>query len=261
MDHKAFKKQDYDSSLKFKDKVLPCYSKKEFERLYSNKPYRIIGELSKAENGKDAVLIGEDKISIARRGTKSRLLFKEAGYINVGDDDYVAIVKLRSSVIAGLLVLILLVVLLLLMLHGVESKKVEPKVNIDPNAALIEGDDSERVESEEGGGSVTMTYSLEASMSLSSNEIEIYFLNPNSSNHDAQVSMYVLDGDREIKIAESGRITPGHGLNKLTFNSDSATLSVGKYDCKYVVTLYDSDGGDKALISPEITDVVLDVLE
>ena len=123
---------------------------------------------------------------------------------------------------------------------------------MDSGAEKLEGDDSDKAQVEKGGGSVSMIYSLDASIVLSSGDITIYFQNPNASTHNVTVDMYIVSGGQEYLIAQSGLLEAGYKLESLTMLADGPALTEGMYTGLFRKHCYDPVSGEKAIVIPEI---------
>lgn len=252
----------YNRKIRFCKDTLECYSRRKFRKECEPQGVQISGEVvARAQGGHSRqVEIGGQSYELLKPGAKNRLLYRVAGYLQTDQGDYVALVKSRVPLLLLLLLLLLAAAAAgWFLLARPQARQIDP-LPPDPNLGVIEDDDSEKAESEEGGGSVTLTYSLDASLSLSTGEIEVYFLNPNASNHDAGLELYVLDGEEPVKIAESGLIPAGYGLTEMELLQDAVTLSQGSYEALFLVSFYDPDTGEKALVESTITDVTLEVM-
>ena len=272
-------RNDYDKKAKVGDNDRFCYSQKQLDNLYPDGKYTIVGETlrnPKKKSDKDSkkkkpdpeaigkLALNPSEIDVYDNGTFKGIAYKKVGYFAVEKDKYVCLFENRMpflflliGMIAALIAILLLIYFLLInpILHP-QSNPLPPE---DPNTLIPDQDDTEKVESENGGGSLSMIYTLEAKMSLSTGDIGIYFINPNASNHDVVVELVVISGENEYLIAKSGRIPAGKGITKLTFESKEITLQEGKYSAVYRLACYDPKTGDRALVMPEITDVVLTV--
>ena len=262
MDYKSVMKQDYDKKIRFNKKALFCYSKKKLKKEYKDQGISVIGEIAEKEK-KDSSIINiqgnSEWYRVFEQGRKSRLLYRRAGYLCTDGGTYVAVLKSRLPALFLILFLAAAIAAAVwLLFRQPAAPSIDPPP-VDPNVGVIEGDDSEKKDSESGGGAVTLTYSLDAKLSLSTGDIKIYFLNPNASNQDISLALYLLDGGGKIKIAESGLICPGYGLTDLKFIPDSAILSEGSYKGLFVVSFYDPETGKKAFVESNITDVTLEV--
>ena len=110
---------------------------------------------------------------------------------------------------------------------------------------VIPGDSGEKVESEEGGGSVNLTYSNEVVIDISDEKAFVYFANPGKSNQNMVLQVVIA----EEVILQSGTILPGYMVTELDLLEDAAKmLSPGGYDGKFVVLYYNSESGAKATV-------------
>lgn len=110
-------------------------------------------------------------------------------------------------------------------------------------------DDSngEKLQQQQGGGAVSLTYSKETTIDLSEKTVKLMFANPNKSNQDMMIQIVVQD----TVIVQSGLLSPGYQVTKLDL-LDNAKLSSGQYDGKFVILYYQKDTGEKAIINTEI---------
>lgn len=258
---------DHDKKLRYEQIDVYCYSKKQLDKRYPEKNYRIIGE-AKAKNKKEELAqlsleAKKDPYIVSELGSHNKLLYKRAGYVYVGNDEYVAMLKSRWLFLLLLFGLLALLGLLASMLLQGEGPLViqpdHPLPEKDAYVEEIEGDDSEKAEVAEGGGSVSMIYTLEANVTLSDNVVEIYFKNPNASSHNVVTELYLVSGEKEILVARSGLIEPGFELHRLDLDSAAVTLSEGVYTGLYKIQCYAPETGERALVAPEITGVTVTV--
>ena len=118
----------------------------------------------------------------------------------------------------------------------------------EENAEPIDDDKGgEKLEQQQGGGAVSLTYSKDVTVDLSSKKVSLMFANPKKSNQDMLIQIVIHD----TVIVQSGLLTPGHQVTKLDL-WDTAKLSAGKYDGKIVVYYYQPDSGEKAMLNTEI---------
>ena len=256
-------REDYDKKIRLRKKSIFCYSVKNFKKISEELQPEIIGEIieNSESQSDEKILIGSGFYSIHETGSKSRLIYSVAGYIQLDDGSFVTVLKSRIPLfITGVFSVAVLSAVLTIVFLRINTPPAVKPLPPDPGIGVIEGDDSEKNESENGGGAVRLTYSLDAKLSLSTGSIKIYFLNPNASNRDISITLYLLDGENKIKIAESGLIPSGYGLTNMTFIKNSAELSHGNYNALFIVSFYDPDTGEKALVEASVTDVKLQVL-
>ena len=119
----------------------------------------------------------------------------------------------------------------------------------EPAAESIPGDSGEKLESPEGGGSVSLTYSRDVTIDLSDGTATLYFANPGRSNQDMVLQVVIRDN----VIVQSGTLAPGNQVQSLTLLQDAAAmLSPGSYEGNFTVLYYDPDTGEKAMVNTEI---------
>ena len=134
----------------------------------------------------------------------------------------------------------------------------EPDVHLSPDYAPVateqfaqpySGGDGQRQEAKPGSGSVSLSYSNEVSIDLSSGKAELIFANPGRSNQDMVLQIVIQDR----VILQSGRITPGNQVTQLELFDDAVQiLSPGGYEGSIRVFYYDLISGEKAMINTEI---------
>lgn len=122
-------------------------------------------------------------------------------------------------------------------------------VDTEQYAQPIPGDPTDREEAKPGSGSVSLTYSNEVSIDLSSGVVELLFANPARSNQDMVLQIVI----RDTVILQSGRITPGNQVTQLELSADAVSiLSPGGYDGSMFVFYYDLVSGEKAIVNTEV---------
>lgn len=120
-----------------------------------------------------------------------------------------------------------------------------PPQGIESNQTPIDGDDSGKLESPEGGGAINVTYGTAATVDLSEKTVTIYYANPNASNQNVSILIMVND----LVVAKSDLITPGNQVSKLELQKEAASrLRVGGYNAELVVRAYDPESGEKAMV-------------
>ena len=262
-------REDYDQTIKLEGTKIQCYSKDQMDKLYPNGEYILVGE-TKRKNKKTeiaALNVWRSRFSVSTPGDNSKIFYRKAGYVNVGQDQYVVLLKHRFAFLIwffGLLLGVALAILLLIAaLRDKDPTIIDPDHPLpteDPNAQTVPDEGHEhKAESADGGGSVSMIYTLSVELQLSTGEADIYFRNPGVSNHDIALVLYVVSGEEEYPIAQSGLVKAGNELKKMTVLEDTVQLSAGTYSGKFKVLYYDPLTGEKAMVEPEITDLVITV--
>lgn len=116
-------------------------------------------------------------------------------------------------------------------------------------AQTLSDDDGQRQEAKPGSGSVSLSYSNEVAIDLSSGRAELYFANPGRSNQDMVLQILIQD----VVILQSGRLTPGNQVTQLElFDEAVKMLSPGGYEGSILLFYYDQTTGEKAMINTEI---------
>lgn len=119
----------------------------------------------------------------------------------------------------------------------------------EQNAETIPGDTGEKMESPQGGGSVSLTYSNEVTIDLSDKKASLYFANPGKSNQDMVLQVLIQD----TVIIQSGTLKPGNQVSTIDLLDGAAKqLATGGYDGKFVVLYYSPETGEKAMVNTEI---------
>lgn len=122
-------------------------------------------------------------------------------------------------------------------------------VDTEQYAQPIPDDNGHRVEAQPGSGNVTLTYSNEVSIDLSSGKAELLFANPGRSNQDMVLQIVIQD---EV-ILQSGRIAPGNQVTELKVPSEGiGMLSAGGYEGCFRIFYYDLNSGEKAIVNTEV---------
>ena len=120
-----------------------------------------------------------------------------------------------------------------------------PPQGTEANQKPLEGDESEKVESPQGGGSINITYNLNATVDLSDGTVSLLYANPQASNQDVAILIMIDD----LVVAKSDLISPGNGVDTLPLEEYAKSkLQVGGYDAELVIRAYDPDSGEKAMV-------------
>lgn len=117
------------------------------------------------------------------------------------------------------------------------------------NAEAIPNDTGEKMDNPEGGGSVSLTYSRDVSISLGDGTVSLLFANPGKSNQDMVLQLIVQD----TVIVQSGTLKPGNQVTTLSLlDGVSRKLAAGTYEGNFNVLYYDTVSGEKAIVNTEI---------
>ena len=270
MNFQILASEKHDAKVKLGGSTVECFSPGYLKNTYPRGGCKIIGELS---GGSKTDAIGSLQIdgsvhSVSAVGQHNSLLWKTAGYLQVGGDEYIAVLKSRMPLLL-ILLLILLALLGLLFLGGKDTPATgpgsitpeRPLPTVDAGAEKLEGDTSEKPDVAPGGGSLSLIYTLEASVNLSTGDIGIYFKNPNKSTHHVALDMYIVSEGKEYLVAQSDLLEAGYGLNQLKLLENAPKLSEGLYAGLYRLHCYDPATGEEIMLTPEITGLNVTVME
>lgn len=271
MQYNYIKLDDYDKKFKIKDEQILCYSKDAFNDLPDE--VKIVSEMYKYkpdDDADDTILIEGKKYPVFEPDSTNRLFYSLRGYINVKENEYIALYKSRIPFFLWLFSIALLALIALMLIFNLtkapddENPTFNPLPPVDSNAYDIGGTEEPTKTDSASGGEVTLDYSPSATLTLSTKNIDIDFTNPSVSTHEIVLELYVVSqpgaSEQEIKIAESGRIPAGHKLDKMTFTADPQIFEgEGKYFARYHLNYYDPLTGEKSLVDSVLDEIMLTV--
>ena len=120
---------------------------------------------------------------------------------------------------------------------------------MEQHAESIPNDEGGKMDTPEGGGSVSLTYSNKVTIDLSDKMAALYFANPGKSNQDMVIQIAIQD----TVILQSGTLVPGQQVKLLDLlEGAEEQLSPGGYEGKFIVLYYDQTTGEKAMVNTEI---------
>ena len=278
-------RNDSDKRVKIGEQYIFCYSPKKMKELYPESEFTLLGEAKTKKKepkppkeGKEPkppkepkvekiaeLNIGGQNLDVNPVSEKKDIFNKVSGYACVGERNFIA---LKSSIIpfiatvAGMVIALALIIALILMLllNPKTLTPDHPMPETDKNA-VDAGETGDKLATEAGGGGLSMSYTLSASIDLSKKEIAMHYGNPITSTHNASVELYIDSDGENYLIAASGTLEPGKILRKMVPHKDAPKLTEGSYTGYYVITVWDAVTGEKALIQPRINDVKITVIK
>lgn len=266
-------KDDYDKVFKIENKQILCYSKSYYKDLPEDEA-EIVGEMYKYKPDEDAdntIVVSGKSYPVFDPDSTNRVLYGVRGYVEVADNQYIALYWCRLPFLFWLLgiALVALIALMMVLKLGDGSVQDKPSFNplppVDSNIEVISDDElTSTAPNNIDGGEVTLDYSASATLNLSTKNIDIDFTNPSSSSHEVVLELYVVSvqngEEQEYKIAESGRIPAGSKLTAMTFSQDSKMFeSEGIYDARYHLKYYNPQTGEKSLVDSVLDKITLTV--
>lgn len=160
--------------------------------------------------------------------------------------------KKKKKKLLLLLILFILLDVILLVALFITHTQLAPDyapVNEEKYAEDIGDDDSKKLDQQEGGGAVSLTYSTDVDISLDKKQAALFFANPGKSNQDMVLQIVVHD----VVVAQSGTIPPGKQINRLDLlRGGAGKLQAGGYDGKFKVLYYQPDTHEKTILNTDI---------
>ena len=122
---------------------------------------------------------------------------------------------------------------------------------LEPNA-IVDTSASESARSSTGsGGFASIEYAKEVRIDREKGTAQIYYANPSNSINSVAIQLILMDSEgREAILGQSGLLMPGTRLEELQL--DDASCKPGSYGGKYILTFYDSETSEKAILNTVI---------
>lgn len=236
-------KEDYDKSYKDNHNfVWKYYSNKKMKELFS-KDYKtkikVVGEVvTKEKYEQDSIVFGENELGIGNVGVNKKINRKVVGYIECGENEYVAIVK--SNWIMFIAILLSILALLFALIIGRNSgpkldssakdyvANIERPADWDPTKIAIPGFNEIKAKYGEGAAYVALWNPMD---------------NPVYFEYDI-----IMDKTGE-SILKTDLIPPGKAVTKLPLKRN---LNPGIYDITLKVNTYSLDDHTKSMNGGEV---------
>ncbi len=148
----------------------------------------------------------------------------------------------RRMTVIIILVIIAIILLLLSQCGRCSTVTLAPSQDV---AAQDMEQPEEKMEADEGGGAVNITYSGAAQIDLVSRTASIHVENPARSTHDMVIELIVVNGGQETPIAKSGLLPAGYQLSTLDLN-DNIEMESGSYQGYFLISFYDPESKEQA---------------
>ena len=257
--------QNYDRKIKIDGVEYSCFSPSTFKDIRQNNICTIFGEVKNNNKKKNIAKIKHNEITtdIVNLKEYNRLFYYEAGYVMIGQNEYVALLKSRIPFLLLILLAISAIMsFAVLFSHPSTPTPTNPTESIPPvetsQQKMPEQTTSPRSDIPEGGGHMVLEYSLNATYDISNNEVLLNFKNPLDSSHDLSIDVCVIHDGVEYLIASSNRIQPGYKINSLNYAAKPGLLQANsRYDAIFKLYYYDSATGEKMIIDSVIKNVIL----
>lgn len=120
---------------------------------------------------------------------------------------------------------------------------------LEPNAIAYDDDTSTgKLTASAGGGAVSISYTKRVYVHKASGKAELNYANPASSVNYVALQLVLVDAEgREAVLGQSGMLKPGTKLETLDLTDTSC--QPGSYGGKFILTFYDPDTGEKAILN------------
>lgn len=120
---------------------------------------------------------------------------------------------------------------------------------LDPNAESITGDDTGKLETPAGGGSISLQYVDKVTIDLSDRKAYMSYANPSKSTQNIVLQIVIKDQ----VLVQSERIEPGYQVKELPLLPGAEKLlAEGVYtDAVFKILSYNPETGEKAMIDTQ----------
>lgn len=152
--------------------------------------------------------------------------------------------KTRRRMIVIIILVIIAIILLLLLSQCGRCSTITLAPGQDVAAQDMQQPE-EKMEADEGGGAVNITYSGAAQIDLASRTASIHVENPARSTHDMVIELVVVNGGQETPVAKSGLLPAGYQLSTLDLN-DNIEMEPGSYQGYFLISFYDPESKEQA---------------
>ena len=157
--------------------------------------------------------------------------------------------NIMIGVLSSIIVISIGVIVYLVFFYNKQIPDYPNGVN-DDNIVKTDSDKN-KMDKSEGGGAVSLSYSKNVTIDMITNKASINFKNPSKSTQSLELQLLLQQDDEEILVAKTDRIPPGYSIYEMDiFDKDS--IQSGKYNGKFIVSYYDEETEEKAIVDTEI---------
>lgn len=122
---------------------------------------------------------------------------------------------------------------------------------LEPNALSYESGAEGSKASAGSGGFASIEYTKDVRVNRKTGTAQLYYANPSNSVNSVAIQLILVDGEgREAILGQSGLLMPGTKLEELQL--DDVGCRPGLYSGKYILTFYDPETSDKAILNTVI---------
>ncbi len=231
-------RKNYGGKCEVHGSNLPCYTAKQMKSLYPGGTFTKAAEYAPGVKGGKigAMRVGKSRVSLMTYGVNSRLVFREAGYVALEEED-TFVVLLKNVLPQRSLALVLCIALI------VAGAVFGPKLfgageEAGGNAFLPELEegavDWEGTKTDDTGGvvpGIAIPGYKSITIAADTTQVEVNLQNPEGNPCYFQISLILADG---TVLYQSKMVEPGKGLYEITLTQ---ALAAGEYDA---VVKYDT---------------------
>ena len=241
--------KNYGGQYKSGGHQIKCYTKKQMKSLYPGQDFKVTAEyLPGSKQQPVGILEGKRNRPLFGYKTHSRVLYREQGFLAVGEDSYVVLLKsalpARIGVFAACLMLIAAgVAFALNMAQGqaVANVPEEPVAAAgNPRPELEEGAvDWEGVQPQNTGGvvpGIAIPGYKSITVDANKKDVKVNFQNPEGNPCYFEISLLLDDG---TELYKSKMVEPGKGLYDISL---SEALAPGEYDAVVKYNTFSLEG-------------------
>ncbi len=223
---------------------IKCYTKKQMKSLYPGQDFERVAEfVPGSKKTTVGVLEGKRKRPVYAYKSHNRLLYHEKGYLAVGEDRYVALLKsavpVRLGILAAFLVLVAAGVVFALnvdKLQQVASVPDEQVAEAGKQLELEEGAvDWEGARPQDTGGvvpGIAIPGYKSITVDANKTDVKVNFQNPEGNPCYFEISLLLDDG---TELYKSKMVEPGKGIYDISL---SKALESGEYGAMVKYSTY-----------------------
>lgn len=220
------------------ERSIRCYSKKQLKAMHPGKSYKVAAEYGpgKEEAAAELEIHSGQPLPLYRKGSFSRLLYKEKGFVRCVEGAKSYVVLLKNVLIKRILLLLLVLALAaggawggmkLVDYMGSQggSATVDADVDLDPGARPWDGGEIPGGDGDATGIKIPGYDSI--TIRADRTDATVSLVNPENNPCYFEVSI-ILENTGEV-IYKSKKIKPGYAVKQITLNH---SLPMGVYDAK-----------------------------
>ena len=228
---------------------IKCYTKKQMKSLYPDGGYKVLAEHAAGSRQQPTGMLdcGARRPLYAYK-SHSRLLYREYGYVAVGEDSYVVLLKNalapRTAIAAACVAVIAGAAFLALALTSPKEAANFPEepvaagkqLELEEGAVEWEGEQSHDTGDSSTIPNIAIPGYKSITVEANKKDVKVNFQNPEGNPCYFEISLLLADG---TELYKSKMIKPGKGLYEIKLNQP---LEPGEYDAVLKYDTYSLEG-------------------